>query len=140
MSTSTLRVVLAVVLIAHGLGHALGMLSTAGLKLSDTHAPNSWLFTPLLGGTPARVVGFVFWLAALLTFVGAGLALAGWAVPRPWWHSLAIAASVTSLAALVLYWHGLPFFFPNKVGVVAVDLAVLYSRLWLHWPTAGFHG
>ena len=54
MSDSIWRIIIAIVLIAHGLGHGLGMLAAAGVKLSPTHSPDSWLFTRLLGDTEAQ--------------------------------------------------------------------------------------
>ena len=131
MSDSIWRIIIAIVLIAHGLGHGLGMLAAAGVKLSPTHSPDSWLFTRLLGDTGARIIGFVIWLLALVGFVGAGLGLLGWLVPVASVPSLALGASVISLASLALFWNALPFFFPNKVGVIVVDVAVLVYLLWI---------
>ncbi|UCF20310.1 MAG: hypothetical protein JSU87_02560 [Gemmatimonadota bacterium] len=129
-----LRVAVAVVLIAHGLGHALGILPLFGIKLSGTHAFTSWLVTEQLGGAATRGLGLTLWLAALIGFVVAGLGLLDWLVPPDSWQPLAIAAALASLVAIALFWGGLPFFFPNKVGAIAVDLAVLVSLLWLRWP------
>lgn len=125
MSDSLWGVIIAVILIAHGLGHGLGMLAAVGVKLSPTHASYSWLFTRLLGDTGARVIGFVIWLLALVGFVGAGLGLLGWVVPPESWPEWAMAASAISLGCLAFFWDGLPFFFPNKIGVIVVDVAVL---------------
>jgi len=125
MSDSIWYIVVAIILIIHGLGHGLGMLAAAGITLSPTHSPDSWLFTRLLGDTGARVIGFAIWSVALVCFVGAGLGLLGWLVPQEAWPSWAIVASVISLISLALFWNGLPFFFPNKAGVIVVDLAVL---------------
>ncbi len=129
-----LRSAIAVVFIAHGLGHALGLLPLVGLRLSRTHATTSWLLTDRLGATATRGVGLTLWLVALIGFVAAGLGLFDWLVPRDFWEPLAIAAASVSLVAIASYWDGLPFFIPNKVGAIAVDLAVLVYLLWLHWP------
>lgn len=131
MSDTTWRIIIAVILIAHGLGHVLGILAALGVKLSPTHSPDSWLFTRLLGDTGARIIGFVIWLLALVGFVGAGLGLLGWLVPAASVPALAIGASVISLAGLALFWNAFPFFFPNKVGVIVVDVAVLVYLIWI---------
>lgn len=131
MADTTWRIIIAVILIAHGLGHGLGMLAAIGVKLSPTHSPDSWLFTRLLGDTGARIIGFVIWLLALVGFVGAGLGLLGWLVPAASVPALAIGASVISLAGLALFWNAFPFFFPNKVGVIVVDVAVLVYLIWI---------
>jgi hypothetical protein len=131
MSASTLRIVVAVVLTAHGIGHALAILPVFGVKLSDKHSPSSWILTGLLGGTLASRFGFLIWISALMGFVGAGLGLLGWLVPTDWWQPLAIGAAITSLLGLFIFWNAFPFFFPNKVGVVAVDVATIFSSGWL---------
>jgi hypothetical protein len=131
MSDTTWRIIIAVILMAHGLGHVLGTLAAVGVKLSPTHSPDSWLFTRLLGDTGARTIGFVIWLLALVGFVGAGLGLLGWLVPAASVPALAIGASVISLAGLALFWNAFPFFFPNKVGVIVVDVAVPVYLIWI---------
>jgi len=134
MSTSTLRIVIAIVLIAHGLGHALGLLPLAGIRLSRTHAGASWLLGDALGVDVPRALAGFLWTSALATFVGAGLALLGWLGPRTDWETLALVAAALSLVTILLFWQGLPFLFPNKIGALAMDLAVLASLVWFRWP------
>jgi hypothetical protein len=134
VSSTTVRFVIAIVLIAHGLGHGLGILAATGLKLSRGHSPDSWLLSGLIGHDPARLLGAALWLASLVAFVAAGLALAGWGLPARHWPTLAVVAAVLSLVTLAAFWLGLPFLFPNKVGVILVDVSVLVSVLWLEWP------
>jgi hypothetical protein len=131
MSDSTLRVVFAIVLILHGVGHALALSAVFGVKLSETHSATSWLVTPVLGDALSRVVACLIWLSALVLFVGAGLGLGGWIVPADWWWPLALSASVLSLVGLFIFWNALPFLFPNKLGAIAVNIATLVSPRWL---------
>ncbi len=128
MSGSIWNVVIALVLILHGIGHGLGMLAVANVKISKTHSPHSWLLDKFLGNAASRVIGFIIWLLALVGFVGAGLGMLGWLVPPDVWPSLAIGASLISLLGLFLFWDAFPFLFPNKIGVIVVDVAVL---VWL---------
>jgi hypothetical protein len=134
MSVSTLHIVFAIVLIAHGIGHALGLMAVFGIRLSKTHSPGSWLLTGLLGETVSRIIGFLIWTLALVGFLGAGMGLLGWLVPTDWWQPLAVGAAILSLMGLFLFWNGFPFFFPNKVGVFVVDVATILSPHWLGWP------
>lgn len=134
MAMSATRIVVALVLVGHGVGHALGVLPAVGIRLSGSHSAQSWLFTSLLGDTAARGIGALLWTIGLVLFVGAGLGCLGWLVPTAWWRSLAISAAAVSLVTLALFWHGFPFLFPNKIGAIAVDVAVLLSVLWLRWP------
>jgi hypothetical protein len=133
MSTSTLRIAIAVILIAHGVGHYMGMLSTLGVKLSRTSSPDSWLFTNLLGDKGSRAIGFIIWLLALLGFIGAGLALLGLLIPQAWWQPLAVISAIISLVGLIFFWNAFAMFF-NKLGAVGVNVAVLISLLFLRWP------
>ena len=41
MPTSTLRILIAVVLMAHGIGHSLGVLPPLGVHLTETHSARS---------------------------------------------------------------------------------------------------
>ena len=116
--TSALPIGMAVVLVAHGLGHALGVLPMLGVKLSGQHSEASWVLRSLLGTVGLRVVGVTLWVGALLAFVGAGLGLLGWYVAPGKWELLALIACSLSLATILLFWQGLPFFFPNKVGAL----------------------
>jgi hypothetical protein len=110
------------------------MISTIGVKLTSSHSADSWLFSKLLGSSLTKVVGFSLFLLALLAFVAAGLSLLGWAVPHELWQQLAIAASILSMVGLALFPHAFPTLFPNVVGALGVDIAVLVSLLWLKWP------
>jgi hypothetical protein len=36
---------------------------------------------------------------------------------------------------LALFWNSFASLFPNKIGAIAVNIAVLVCLLWLNWPT-----
>ena len=139
MSPSILRILISVLLVAHGIGHGLGILPLFGVTLTPTHSPNSWLLTPLLGAKISGIVESILFLGALLGFVGSGLALLGWLMPPSQWQPLAIGASIVSLIGLFLFPHALPTMF-NTVSAIIVDIAVLAARLWLRWPPALIDG
>ncbi|MGD8625376.1 MAG: hypothetical protein PVF47_08360 [Anaerolineae bacterium] len=143
MSGTVLRAVIAFVFFFHGVGHAmgiipaLGLIDTAGsdqgwLKNWSSH---SWLLTDFLGSGASAVLCAILYLAGLIGFVGAALALLGWGLPHDWWRTLALVSAVVSLVALVLYWQALIFLFPHKVGALAVNLATLVCLLGLNWPS-----
>ena len=134
MSTSTLRIIIAIVLIGHGIGHVLGVLAAFGVKLTPTHSAKSWLLTGALGEMVSRGLAFVIFLAATLGFIAAGLGMFGWLVPESLWQQLAIWASVISLVGLILFINAFPTFFPNWIGANAVNVAVLVLLLLAHWP------
>ena len=123
MSPQVVRTIAALVLLGHGLGHALTIFP---------------LLDGVVGTGAASAICVLLNLVALLLFVGAGLGVAGWGVPRDAWSRLAVLGASVSLLALVLFWNAFPFLFPNKLGVIAVDLWVLASVLWLRWPAGLF--
>ena len=73
--------------------------------------------------------------AAFVGFIAAALGLFGWLVPHELWRTLAVVSAVISLVGLALFWNSLAALFPNKIGAIAVDIAVLEGLLALNWPT-----
>jgi hypothetical protein len=112
------------------------------LRLGDVEGWNShsWLLTPIIGGTASRILSAILFVAALAGFVLAALALMGWLVPHDWWRTLAVVSAVISIVTIVLFWNAFVAFFPNKVGALGVDIAVLVCLLVLNWPTEAMLG
>jgi hypothetical protein len=135
MSSTTLRLIIALVLFVHGIGHVMGILPVLGLSTIETWNVRSWLLTDLLGDTITRVIGFILFAAALIGFLGATLGLMNWLVPHEWWRTLAVVSAVISLVAIALFWNAFVAFFPNKLGAIAVNAAVLIGLLVADWPT-----
>jgi hypothetical protein len=127
------RIAVAVVLMAHGVGHALGVVP-AFVPITDSWNTRSALLSGPLGERRARVVGIVLWSACMVGFVASGLALLGAGLPVAWWEPLAVASSVLSLLTLALFWHGFPTLVPNKVGAIAVDLTAIVGIVFAGWP------
>lgn len=134
MSSSTLRTIYFLVLIAHGFGHFLGLMPGFGLASTDSWHSRSWLLTKLLGETATRIIAIILWAAGLIGFIAAGLGLLGWLVPHDLWRTLAVISAIVSLVSLFFYWNSFPEF-PNKAGAIAVNLAVLVGLLWANWPS-----
>lgn len=135
MSESTFRIIVAVVLFAHGVGHSMALIPILGLGGTETWNAKSWLLTGLLGDTFSRVIGFILFTAALIGFIGAALGVMDWLVPHDWWRTLAVVSAVISLLAMGLFWNGFVALFPNKIGALAVNAAVLIGLLAASWPT-----
>jgi hypothetical protein len=150
MSPSTLRILIAVFLIAHGLVHFIltavptppegGPVGQPG----GVHTPfwpswwraatdPTWLASRM--GLPQRAVrlfGSCLWLAALIGFALAGLGLLGLPGFSAIWPGAAAGGALASLLLLGFYGH------PWLVVGAVIDLAVLAS-LWLHVPGSIFH-
>ena len=135
MSGTTLRAIIAIVLLGHGVGHVMGIIPAVREVNVGSWSCRSWLLTDLLGDGPSRVVCIILYGAAFVGFIAAALGLLGWVVPHESWRTLAIASAVISLVAVVLYWNALVILFPSKVGAIGVDIAVLVCLIALNWPT-----
>jgi hypothetical protein len=135
MSGTTLRIIIALVFLVHGVGHFMGIMPAVGLSSVKGWSSRSWLLTPLLGETASRIISVVLFLAALVGFLAAALGLMGWLVPHDTWRTLAVASAMISLIALALFWNAFVSFFPNKLGAIVVDVATLVCLLVLNWPS-----
>jgi hypothetical protein len=142
MSASTLRLLIALFLIFHGLVHY----SLTNVPLPEpgkVHTPfwpswwrdavdPAWLVSKV--GLPSGVVrtlGWLLWAAVVVVFALAGLGMIGIPVLNSAWQMMAVSGAVISLVLLALYWH------PWLVMGVAINLAVLVS-VWQQWPIALF--
>ena len=135
MSPLTLRIIIGLVLLVHGIGHIMAFLPALNITSTDKWHHRSWLLTPLIGDNASRVISIILFGAAFFGFIAAALALFGWLVPHEMWRTLSVYSAVISLAALSLFWNSFVSLFPNKIGAIAVNIAVLVSLLWLNWPS-----
>lgn len=135
MSSDTLRLIVAGVLLVHGIGHILGVLAALGFSTMEKWSSQSWLLTGLLGETVSRVICFIMFLIAMVGFIVAALAVMGWLFPHEWWRPLSAISAVLSLLGLALFWNAFPALVPNKIGAIAVDIALLVGLLVVDWPT-----
>jgi hypothetical protein len=129
-----LKIVLALVLVAHGIGHSLGLLGVFNVSYANPEwHGDSWLLTKVAGPTFTDVVGVLLWVTALVGFVVLGGVVMGW-LPASWWVPLAAVSSVASLLGVLFFPVAFPTF--STVGAVVVDLVVLYAALVAHWVPA----
>jgi hypothetical protein len=126
-----LRIVVGVVLAAHGIGHSMGLLGMFNVAtVNPDWDGQSWLLTGPAGTTVTQAVGVVLWTVSMVGFVALGAIVFGW-LPETWWVPLAVVSSVASLAGVLLFPVAFPAF--STIGAVAIDLAVLWATLGLHW-------
>ena len=134
MSGGTWRMILTLVILAHGIGHVLFLAPCLGLTQWGQSA-QSWLLTRALGDLPTRVIGSLLWLVVIVGFMAAGVGLLG---QHAWWRTLAVASAGVSLLALALFVSG-----GNTQAIVSaavMDIAILVALLWIHWPTVDLVG
>lgn len=125
--TGWLRIVLALVVGAHGIGHILFLVPLWG-GTDWGQSTQSWL---LGEGSAARWVGTLIWVAALLGF---GAVAAGIVDNSEWWRTVAVVSSLVSIVGLILFWSS-PVSSP-AVSALVFNLVVMGSLLVLHWPPA----
>jgi hypothetical protein len=130
-----IKLAIAIVLFAHGIGHTMGPLQTFKVTVvNPAWSGDSWLLTNVAGQTVTVAIGVVLWAVALVGFIAAAAVVMGW-LPEGWWAPLAIAASIASLVAIALFPSAFPIF--STIGAAIVDIGVLVAVVWLRWtPSA----
>ena len=128
-----LRIVIALVLFAHGVGHSMGPIQIFNVAaVNPEFHGDSWLLSGL-GATTTQLVGVALWTIALVGFVALAAVVMGW-LPIEWWTPLAVVSSIVSIAGIVLF----PTAFPvlSNVGAIVIDVAVLAAVAWFNWSPA----
>jgi hypothetical protein len=129
-----LKFVIALVLLAHGIGHSMGLLQL--FKVATVNPQwhgDSWILTGPAGTTVTQVVGGLLWTAAIVGFAALAATVVGW-LPASWFPPLAIGSAVVSLAGLLLFPIAFPTF--STLGALVVDVVVLVAAIWYHWLPA----
>jgi hypothetical protein len=128
------KVVVAGVLGAHGVGHVMGWMPALGLAHFDGVSGSSWLLTGTLGDGATRLLAVGLFAVPTVGFVAAAVGLL---LGQPWWRPLAVASAGVSLAATAIYPQALPT--GSAVGSVAINVIVLCGVLVADWgaSTAG---
>jgi hypothetical protein len=141
MSIFNLRIIIAGVLFLHGIAH-IGPLIVVLThdRWKDTGAwkrARSWLF-PALAPSLATTLASTLYTFSLLVFVAAALSFWGVLIPGEAWRSLALVASIISTLGILLFLGTWPIF--NTLAALAVNVAVLITQLWTHWPPFALFG
>lgn len=129
-----IKLVIAVVLLAHGIGHSMGILKVFNVAtVNPAWQGDSWILSGFAGTAVTNAVGVALWTASIVGFAAVAAVVMGW-LPASWWEPLAVASAVVSLVGLVLF----PIAFPtvSSIGALAIDVAVLAAVLWFHWVPA----
>ena len=135
MSEETLRLIIFLVMLLHGVGHIMGVV--AALELFDVKgwSSKSWLLSGRLDANLNRVVCGVLFVIGFVGFVVTALALMDWGIPHANWRSMAVVMAVISLATIIVFWSAFVALVPNKIGALAVNGAILVAYFLLDWPT-----
>ncbi len=126
-----LRIALAVVVGAHGIGHILFLVPLLGIA-DWGQSTHSWL---LGAGSPAKIIGSLLWLVATIGFIVVAVGLFG---ETTWWRPLAVISALVSLVGLILFWStpaASPAFF-----ALLFNAGVILSLWLLDWPPVAVAG
>jgi hypothetical protein len=128
MEGTLLKLAIAGVLSAHGIGHALGWLPAAGLARFEGTSGSSWLLSGVVGDAASRALAVGLFAVPTVGFVAAAVGLL---LGQPWWRPVAVASATASLAATAVYPQAFPV--SSTIGSLAVDGLVLYGILVAGW-------
>jgi len=126
-----LKVVIALVLLSHGIGHSMGLLQV--FKVATVNPQwngDSWLLTGPAGLTVTHIIAVSVWTLAIVGFAALGAVVLGW-LPEAWFAPLAVGSSVVSLAGLLLFPAAFPVF--STIGALVANVVVLVAVLWFDW-------
>jgi hypothetical protein len=145
MSEQVIRLIIAGVLLLHGLGHGIVLgahiwiaSGRTGLEWGDWQPLRSWLF-PSLAPPAATAVASIFLVVALIGFIAAAMSFWGILVPGDIWRQLAIVSAIVSIIGIVPFlgrWAPTA----NTLAALGVNIAVLVALLWLNWPPLAMFG
>ena len=114
-----LKVVIGILLAAHGLVHLLYFVTNTDEKWPFT-LEESWL----LPGVARRPVAIALIAVTVVGFALLGLAVAGVPGLGAIWPVLAVVSAAASLLTLVVFWNA------QLLAGIAIDLAVLALAIW----------
>ena len=125
-----LRIVVAIILFGHGIGHVVGFLgSWTKLRLFSEFPFNEspWVFSEniFIQSAVGKVFG-IFWLISMGAFSAAAIGLV---TNQSWWNTIAIIASVLSLLAVIPWWNTFTPGIMSKKSAVLVDIIVMVALL-----------
>jgi hypothetical protein len=128
MDSNVIRILVAGVIGAHGVGHVLGWLPAVGAVSFAGMSGRSWLLDGVVGDGTSRVMAAALFMIPTFGFVAAAVGLL---TGQPWWRQAAVVSAAVSLMATALYPQA--YGTGSTVGAVAVNAALLGSILVAGW-------
>lgn len=137
MSTKTIKLLVFLAFLVHGIGHIQGVIGSLGVKMSNSSSSVSWLLKGPGAGTN-RTICFILYSGAALFGILTALSFKGILFATSSWELFALITAFISTAGLILFPNALAMFF-NKIGAIAVNLIIYYSVLFNgKWPSVIF--
>lgn len=123
-----IHLIFTIVLLVHGLGHLLGVISiVGGLIKSSGFTTTSWILSDRFGlsETIVRALG-VLWLVPTVGFVASAW---GFWSDLAWWRPLAWVMVALSVVLLILWWKSFTTNIPIQANIG--NIVVIVGLLWL---------
>lgn len=148
MSANSLRIIIAAGLLLHGMAYAVALVALLRQSLTGPSANKpevrTWLW-PRLTPKSAATIALPFWAVATVCFLSASAAFWG-ILSRPDWRPLAVAGAIVGTFGIAFFpapWPGSPNprrSLLNTSIALAVNVTILATQLWLHWPPLAVFG
>ena len=137
MKTKTIKLIAFLALLIHGIGHLQGVVAGMGIKISNAVPGESWLLKNL-NSDLIRKFSLVLFLITPITGILSALSFKELALAGHW-QILALITAFLSSFCLIVFPGSFAMFF-NKIGAIAVNLAIFYSILFgQQWPASIFN-
>jgi hypothetical protein len=137
MTTKSIKLIVFIALLVHGIGHFQGVVAAFGVKINNKETTKSWLLKNSNKQTLRILMGLLFLSTAVLGILTA-LSFNDILLNQNLWQTLAIPTAILSTLCLIIFPNALAMFF-NKVGAVAVNLFIYYSVMFNgNWPSVIF--
>jgi hypothetical protein len=119
-----LQYLAALVLLGHGLGHAIAPIASFGVKIKGMAERPSWLLPGERGmNSTVGKAWSMIWIAAILPFVISSI---GVFIGEPWWRNWAIIGAIISIVAILPWWNSVQ---AGVKGGLLLDIAILIVLL-----------
>jgi hypothetical protein len=129
------RIGLALVVFAHGVGHLLFLGPVVGLGRWADQTGDSWILTGAIGEPATRAIATVLWSAVIVLFVAG---VAGFLGTTEWWRTAIVLGAGLSILGIVLFWGGIAS--SSAVFALIADVVILGALLIAHWPSTQLAG
>ena len=137
MTPKTIKSLVFVILLVHGIVHFQGVIGSLGVKFNEKSSYASWLLKGF-GQNTNRIICLVLYLAAGVFGILTALCMKDLIMASASWQDLALITAILSTLCLIIFPRSLAMFF-NKAGAIAVNLVIYYSILLNgQWPSVLF--
>ncbi len=148
MSANILRIIIAGGLLLHGIAHGIALLALLRQALTGPPAnrpeARTWVSHRLSPKTAASVA-LPFWAVATFCFFAASVAFWGLLSSLDW-RQIALVGAIVGTLGIAIFpspWPGSPNSqrsLLNTSIALAVNVVILATQLWLHWPPVASFG